>query len=391
MRVLVVLLLLTGIALAEPVVHQKGIITGVWVHWVTVDLASENIVVRPMLAPAGHQKPFESLVGSGAIASINGTFFDTRSSVVVGNLVSEGRMLAEGSIGTTLSIDNDGRGSLRNSAGKLGRYMDWSETAFGVAGGPTLISGGEYFITPAAEGFKDPSLFSPRPRSAVGLTANNKLLLVSTSKEVSLWQMARIMKRLKAHHAVNLDGGSSTGLYWRGQTLVSPRRKLTNVISVFPADRAPTQIRGEIVARRARGHYQKGLRLLDKGNFLQARSHLRQAVAKAPNQARYWSAYAKAEEAMGDSAKAATAYNKAADIYLDNYKPKLALSVAQRALKLRPAEAETLLTFARAAYQHGRYPAAAGALRKVVAMHPGHPAATELLIKTKRSLRAHHG
>ncbi len=172
MRRLVLLwLVLTGLVAAEPVVYQKGVITGVWVHWVTVDLASDEIVVRPMLAPAGHQRPFPSLVGSGAIASINGTFFDTRTSVVVGNLVPEGRMLAEGSIGTTLCIDDAGQGSLRNSAGRLGRYLDWSETAFGISAGPTLISSDEYFITPKAEGFKDPSLFSPRPRSAIGLTA----------------------------------------------------------------------------------------------------------------------------------------------------------------------------------------------------------------------------
>ncbi len=208
---------------------------------------------------------------------------------------------------------------------------------------------------------------------------------------MTLWQMAAIMKRLKARHAVNLDGGSSTALYWRGQVMVQPKRKLTNVVSIFPVDQAPTQIRGQILARRAQAHYQKGVKLLAKGQNLRARSHLREAVAKAPTQARFWSAYAKAEEGMGEKRKASRAYRRAAEIYLSHYKPEPALAVAQRALTLNPTEAKTLLVFAEAAYQAGRYAAAAGALRKVVALHPGHPAATELLQKTKSSLGADHG
>lgn len=373
-------LLLFSKGWADPVVYQKHFLYETPVHVVKVDLNSKSIVVRPIMAPAGKTMDFDRMVTqSHPLAAINGTFFDTRSSVVVGNLVADGRLLAEGAIGTSLVIDNQGRGDIINSAGRLGRYQEWSDTQFAVSGGPTLLVSGEYLVT-QPEGFSDPSLYVPRPRTALGLTASNKLLMVSVTRDVSLWELARIMKTLGARQAINLDGGTSTAMSYGGDTIVRPGRRQTNLVGVFAVDRAPNaSSRGAVLARRAVAHYQKGNLLLAKGQPLQARSQYRQAVAKAPDQARYWSAYARSEERMGESQKAAEAYVKAARIYLAHYKPDQAMKLAQRATELAPRRADAQLLLGTAATQNHQRGLARQAFKAVLELQPGHPAASRAL------------
>ncbi|MCA9795722.1 MAG: phosphodiester glycosidase family protein [Candidatus Eremiobacteraeota bacterium] len=374
------MLLLFSQGWADPVVYQKRWVYDTPVHLITVDLNSKAIVVRPLMAPAGKTMDFERMVAqSHPLAAINGTFFDTRTSVVIGNLVSDGRLLAEGAIGTSLTIDDQGRGDIINSAGRLGRYQDWSNTQFGISGGPTLLVSGQYLVT-QPEGFSDPSLFVPRPRTALGLTASNKLLMVNVTRSVSLWELARIMKALGARQAVNLDGGTSTGMAYQGSLIVRPGRRQTNLVGVFGIDRAPTaSSRGAVLAQRAVAHYQKGNLLLAKGKPLQARSQLRQAVAKAPGQARYWSAYARSEERMGEPQKAAEAYLKASRIYLEHYKADQAMKLAQRATQLAPQRADAQLVLAQAALQNNQRGLSSQAFRAVLRLQPGHPVATRAL------------
>jgi exopolysaccharide biosynthesis protein len=44
--------------------------------------------------------------------------------------------------------------------------------------------------------------------------------------------MAHIMLNLGAQQAMNLDGGSSSGLWCRGKSIVSPGRLLSNAILI---------------------------------------------------------------------------------------------------------------------------------------------------------------
>lgn len=86
------------------------------------------------------------------------------------------------------------------------------------------------------------------PRTAVGVTEDGKLMLVTVdgrqavSQGASLFQMAEIMKRLGAKNAINLDGGGSTTMTIGGATVNSPSdgklRYLANGLLVF-GDTAP--------------------------------------------------------------------------------------------------------------------------------------------------------
>jgi hypothetical protein len=63
-----------------------------------------------------------------------------------------------------------------------------------LAGGMWLVRGGAPATPgPRGQGFRDPSLFRPNPRVAVGITARGKLLLAVTRRPVSLERWARAL------------------------------------------------------------------------------------------------------------------------------------------------------------------------------------------------------
>ena len=104
-----------------------------------------------------------------------------------------------------------------------------------VSGGPSLIKDGAVVSQMEAVFATDPSRFSANssaPRTAVGATADNKLLLVSVSS-ATIQQMRELMSQLGCVNAFCLDGGGSTAMYYKGQTLASPGRQLTTTLQVF--------------------------------------------------------------------------------------------------------------------------------------------------------------
>lgn len=120
---------------------------------------------------------------------------------------------------------------VRRNGLSLGAFADaWQA----IGGGPRLLVNGHVALDPRAEGFHDPRLFRIVERSAVGVTRNGKMLILATAMG-SLHTIARIMRRLGAYEAMNLDGGSSAGLWLRGRYITRPRRLLTNALLVLPS------------------------------------------------------------------------------------------------------------------------------------------------------------
>ena len=70
-------------------------------------------------------------------------------------------------------------------------------------------------------------------RVAVGMTRGNKMVFVATRSPVYLSKLAKAMRGLGVWDAINLDGGSSIGVYYKGKTLIKPSRQLTNLILVY--------------------------------------------------------------------------------------------------------------------------------------------------------------
>jgi exopolysaccharide biosynthesis protein len=87
---------------------------------------------------------------------------------------------------------------------------------------------------------------SRHPRSAIALTKNNRILLVTidgrheNSAGMSLFELRKLLGWLKATDAINLDGGGSTTLWVKNKVVNYPsdnkkwdhegERKVANVI-----------------------------------------------------------------------------------------------------------------------------------------------------------------
>ncbi len=106
---------------------------------------------------------------------------------------------------------------------------DWSGMKHAIGGGPWLVHGGQPYIDIQAQHFTSRSLGFREPRTAVGITASGKMLLVTVDgrrKNVSvgmtLSELATLMQQLGAVDAMNLDGGSSTQMSIYGKIVNRP-------------------------------------------------------------------------------------------------------------------------------------------------------------------------
>ncbi len=119
---------------------------------------------------------------------------------------------------------------VRSDGSSLGSFANMTQA---ISGGPRLVVDGRIAVHPWLEGFRDPQLFQVVERSAVGITLDRRRLILATATG-TLHDIARIMRRLGAYEAMNLDGGASSGLWARGRYLTQPQRLLTNALLVLP-------------------------------------------------------------------------------------------------------------------------------------------------------------
>ena len=232
------------------VVLERRTVREVPVKVITVNLNSPEVRVAAALARRGPgtAESFRAMMArTTPAAAITGTFFATDSLLPIGDIVVGGRLAHFGGRGAALCLSTNPvtggtTARVRPNAG-LWRHTDWSSYDAVLAGGMWLVRHGGLFLHPRAQGFRDPSLFRPNPRVAVGLTRHNKLLLVATGKRVTLGRWAKVLKSLGAVDALNLDGGSSTGMFYQGSPVIRPGRHLTNMLLVYSRRAAYERVR----------------------------------------------------------------------------------------------------------------------------------------------------
>jgi hypothetical protein len=121
---------------------------------------------------------------------------------------------------------------------------DWSSVKEAIGGGPWLVENGKPAVDGDAEGFDASFIGEPNPRTAVGVTADNHLVILTIdgrqtiSAGASLSDLASIMVRYGAVNAMNLDGGGSTTMDIDGLTVSSPsgsgnERPVADALMVF--------------------------------------------------------------------------------------------------------------------------------------------------------------
>lgn len=118
-----------------------------------------------------------------------------------------------------------------------GERLPWDGAAQMVTAGPELVRDGKVAVTPEsvrAEGFSEAKITTMSiPRSAVGVTADGRLLLV-TVPSATVYEMGEVMAALGAREAMCLDGGASSGLWVGGRYVTRPGRELSNALVLVP-------------------------------------------------------------------------------------------------------------------------------------------------------------
>lgn len=102
----------------------------------------------------------------------------------------------------------------------------WPDLRHALGGGPLLVAGGKPVLDARAEGFRSDVASGRRPRTAVAVLGDGRLVLVVAEGRpagrgpgLSLWELTQLMLKLGATSAMNLDGGSSTTLVVNGRVV----------------------------------------------------------------------------------------------------------------------------------------------------------------------------
>jgi hypothetical protein len=257
---------------------------GMVAFYAEIDLSQENIVVHPYFS---QNLRATSTIASekGAILAVNGGYFANSSSVSA--VVEPLNVLAQniGSLSrpagtfpvmrSFLALNSDKSVSIdwiyhfSNEIEDIIRFdnplpnttttpasapvrsagQSYTNLLMGLGGGPMLVKNGQVRITHDEEVFFGSGIewTNTRPRTAVGYTDDNKLLIfiaeggLVNSSGATLRQVADIMIALGAVEAMNLDGGGSTTMSVNGSLFNRPnggtfQRAVPSILAVVPSD-----------------------------------------------------------------------------------------------------------------------------------------------------------
>lgn len=261
---------------------------GLVAYYAQIDLSNDDVIVHPYFSQT-LRATSNIAADKGAILAVNGGFFANNSSV---SAVVEPYTVLARNIAVLPASDSRPAGPFPVTRSFLALYedksvsIDWIyhfSTSFddilkfenptpnttttpaptplredgesyenllmGLGGGPTLVKNGEVRITYNEEVFfgSGVELSDRRPRTAVGYTSENKLIIfiaeggLVTSSGATLQQVAEIMISLGAVEAMNLDGGGSTTMAVNGELFNRPsggtfQRPVPSILAVVPSD-----------------------------------------------------------------------------------------------------------------------------------------------------------
>ncbi|MDB5096520.1 MAG: Tat pathway signal sequence domain protein [Cyanobacteria bacterium RYN_339] len=239
------------------VVHAAKRVNNVPIQLVTIDLHDPAVVGTVVLAKdAPHPNTADSTVGdeeftamagrAHAAVAINGTFFSKDDQKrVMGNMVRQGALIKFSQWdhdGTTFWLGRDNRPGMTTP--KSEAAPPWQDAWLAMSCGPRLLKGGQPWLQPATEGFRDSHVLGAAGRSALGFD-QDRLMLVSFEAAVTLADEANVMKALGCREAMNLDGGASRSLAVGGRVVVPAGRPLTNIMAFYDAKHpAPSAMLG---------------------------------------------------------------------------------------------------------------------------------------------------
>ncbi len=209
--------------------YNKVKIDKAWYHVVKIDIQREEIT--PTAHYSSRLTSFWKVAGKAQpVAAITGTFFAFENQQPVADVIIDGVQKASGKRGSALTVDWFGRLQIIDVPTK--KTLDFEPYRYVLRGMIRVLSDGEINPNPKAQGFKDKRIWGSAARTAVGVTANNKLIMMATSNSVTLSTVGKALKNQGATNGVCLDGGGSTMLYYMGDVKISPNRALSTLFMV---------------------------------------------------------------------------------------------------------------------------------------------------------------
>lgn len=255
--------------------------------YIEVDLNRTDIAIKPYFNPVGKEGIVSFTNRFGAIAGINGGYFDLGGNASYSALVEPGVVKAKniasvtrsqvvyyvtrGFFGFTetreFSVDwiyhfgnnvidiykynapsPNGQGSPA-PAPTVANGLRHYELLAGLGGGPVLVKNGQRRITYDQEVFwgSGVGIDNRDPRTAVGFTSDKKVIMLvadgrqTISDGLSLYELADLMIELGCVEAMNLDGGGSSQMAASGQLVNRPQggttqRTIPTMLAVVSAD-----------------------------------------------------------------------------------------------------------------------------------------------------------
>ena len=115
--------------------------------------------------------------------------------------------------------------------------FQYEDIAYGLGGGPMLIKDGEIAFT-YCEGIwwgSGVDLNVNRPRTAVGYTQDNKVIMLVTNS-LKIEDLPQLMLDLGCYEAINLDGGGSTAMAVGNTSIYDQNRAVPSILAVVHTD-----------------------------------------------------------------------------------------------------------------------------------------------------------
>jgi len=221
---------------AAPIRYSKFKNGKAWYHTIFADLSTGQVSPQTVVSPR-LRSPKSLIAAANPTAAITGTFFSPQHERPVGEILVNGELRSRGRRGSILAIDWRGKAHIFDL--NFGQRVPWMDYRFGLRATVRVVRNGSVAPNPRAQKFKDRRIWGRAPRTAAGIDRHGNLHLFTTRNSVSLSELGWAMLKRGIVDGVNLDGGGSTLMYYRGTYVVSTQRRLSNLFVLH--ERSPLE------------------------------------------------------------------------------------------------------------------------------------------------------